>query len=83
MKDSADPFHGWNMAEVLRIPYGPAENDMYGKLFHFVKDLLSSFTRQVASRNIAFELFNTDAQELPKHLNNRKFARIEVRLRKI
>lgn len=78
MMDSADPFDGWDLGYVLQSSYGPAVNDMYGKLFNHLKDLLSSFIRQTASRRIAFELFNMDVNDLPRQLSGRQFARIEV-----
>jgi hypothetical protein len=78
MMDSADPFDGWDLGYVLQSSYGSANNDMYGKLFNHLRDLLSSFIRQVASRRIAFELFNTDVNDLPRQLGSRQFARIEV-----
>jgi hypothetical protein len=78
MMDSADPLDGWHLGDVLQSSSGPAINDMYGKLFNQLKDLLSSFTRQLASRRTAFELFNVDVNSLPRYLEGRQFARIEV-----
>lgn len=78
MMDSADPFDGWDLRYVLQNSYGSAANDMYGKLFNHLRDLLSSFARQAASRKIAFELFNEDVNDLPRQLGSRQFARIEV-----
>lgn len=80
--DSADPFDGWNAGVALQSSYGPATNDIYGKLFNHLKDLLSSFIRQAASRRIAFELFNVDVNDLPRQLGSRQFARIEVTVEK-
>ena len=78
MMDSADPLDGWDLGYVLQSSYGSAINDMYGKLFNHLRDLLSSFIRQTALRRIAFELFNMDVKDLPKQLGSRQFARIEV-----
>ncbi|KIW22047.1 hypothetical protein, variant [Cladophialophora immunda] len=78
MMDSADPFDGWDLRSVLQRSYGSATNDMYGKLFNHLRDLLSSFARQAASRKMAFELFNADVNDLPRQLGSRQFARIGV-----
>jgi len=78
MMDSADPFDGWDLGYVLQSSSGSAINDMYGKLFNHLRDLLFSFIRQLASRRIAFELFNMDVNNLPRQLGSRQFARIEV-----
>lgn len=78
MMDSADPLDGWNLRQIFQISCGPASNDIYGKLFHHLQDLLSSFATQVISRKVSFELFNMDVNDLPKQLGSRQFARIEV-----
>lgn len=78
MMDSADPLDGWDLRHVLDNFQGSAANDIYGKLFNLLKDLLTSFARQVASRKMVFELFNTDVNDLPAQLHSRRFARIEV-----
>ena len=78
MADSADPLDGWDLGYLLQSSYSSAINDIYGNLFYHLRDLLSSFIRQVASRKIAFELFNMDVNDLPRHLGGRQFARIEV-----
>lgn len=82
MLDSADPLDGWNLNHISRISCGPASNDIYGKLFNRLKNLLSSFKTQIMSRTIGFEFFNLDASDLPWHLGNRTFARIEVRFQR-
>jgi hypothetical protein len=78
MMDSADPLDGWNLSHILQTSYGPAINDVYGRFFIYLRDLLSSFIRQMMSRRIAFELVNVDANDLPRQLGSRQFARIEV-----
>lgn len=82
MMDSADPLDGWDLSHILQTSCGPATNDIYGKIFFYLKDLLSSFRRQVMSRGIAFELVNMDVNDLPRHLGSRRFARIEVMSKK-
>ncbi|KAF2174400.1 hypothetical protein K469DRAFT_756748 [Zopfia rhizophila CBS 207.26] len=78
MKDSADPFDGWDLGEVLQIHCGPASNDIYGKLHCFLTNLLSQFYGRVSRLEIHFELLNFDAESLPDHLEDRTFSRIEV-----
>jgi hypothetical protein len=83
MMDSADPLDGWNLSHILRTSRGSAANDIYGKLFDYLRDLLCSFARQAASRTIAFEFTNIDVIDLPSQLGDRQFARIEVIARRM
>jgi hypothetical protein len=76
--DSADPFHGWNLAEVLKTSSGLAKNDIYGKLFYYLRDLFSRFYCRLSSLSMSFQLLNIDAQDLSDFLNHRTFARVEV-----
>lgn len=80
MKDSADPLRGWDFAEVLKTPSGPARNDIYCKLFYYLRELFSSFHRRLSSLNTSFQLFHLDAQDLPDYLETGTFARIEVHM---
>lgn len=83
MTDSADPLDGWDLGAIIQNSKGSAANDIYGKLFNYLGELLSSFVKQLSSREVAFELFNMDAQNLPRHFGGRKFARIEVKASRI
>lgn len=78
MKDSAEPLDGWDVTDVLNADTGPATNDVYGKLFYYVTDLLSSFKRRTASLSVRFEMSCNPAEELGNHLKADVFARIEV-----
>lgn len=78
MKDSADPLDGWNLSEVLDFDIGPTTNDVYGKLFCYLRSLFSSFHQRVASHSVRFLLLNVDATDLPDQLGETRFARIEV-----
>jgi hypothetical protein len=78
MMDSADPLDGWDLRDILQnsstTSSGSATNDIYGRLFYQLRDLLSSF--------------NVDVNDLPEQLqlqprlghgeSNPQFARIEV-----
>jgi len=77
MTDPAEPFDGWDVGYVLQRSYGSAVNDT-ANYSSFKRDLLSSFRRHTASGTIAFEIFNMDANDLPRQLGSRQFARIEV-----
>ncbi|OCK75946.1 hypothetical protein K432DRAFT_419507 [Lepidopterella palustris CBS 459.81] len=78
MKDGADPFDGWSLAQVLETPSGPAKNDLYGKLFYYLRDLFTLFHRRLSSLDISFQLFQVDVRQLPRHVAGQRFARIEV-----
>ncbi|KAK5122415.1 hypothetical protein LTR85_003999 [Meristemomyces frigidus] len=78
MKDSADPLDGWALEDVLRVDTGPATNDVYGKLFYYLKELFSSFHGRLSALKVSFELSNHAAEELHNNLKTGAFARIEA-----
>lgn len=44
MLDNADPLNGWSLNDVLEFPVGSATNDVYGKLYNYLLDLLCNST---------------------------------------
>ncbi|KAL8375616.1 hypothetical protein RB595_006946 [Gaeumannomyces hyphopodioides] len=78
MMDSADPFAGWSLPSVLDSQKGPARQDAYGALYEYVFDRGREFHGQLASRNVSFELYCTDARLLKSLIPNKKFDRIET-----
>ena len=78
MKDSADPLDGWNLRDIAEVNYGPASNDLYGKLYLSLVELLSSFHDRLCRGSYNFSLLNLDAKDLPSRCKGTKFARIEV-----
>jgi hypothetical protein len=78
LADSADPIDGWAIKDVMDTSVGNLVNDVYGKLYFYVKDVLSSFCRRVQALKISFNLFQADAESLIDCLSPGTFARIEV-----
>ncbi|KAI0515446.1 hypothetical protein F5B22DRAFT_636473 [Xylaria bambusicola] len=78
MKDSADPIDGWSMKTVLETKAGPAKQDAYGQLYHYLRRLFVDFHQYLHSKPVAFELHHVDARGLDKTLAGREFDRIEV-----
>ena len=78
MRDSADPLDGWNLRDVKKVIYGPASNDLYGKLYLNLAELLSAFHDRLRRGIYNFILLNLDAKDLPSRCRGTKFARIEV-----
>ena len=78
MKDSADPIQGWYRTDFGVANFGPATNDIFGRLFHGLKSVLTSFYDRTSSNRCNFQLLNVDAIELPPLLEKERFARIEV-----
>ncbi|KAI3324399.1 hypothetical protein HD806DRAFT_522187 [Xylariaceae sp. AK1471] len=75
--DKADPLSGWRIDEVNQTPSHAAE-DLYGRLFIYLREVFDKFLRRLVTGNLHFELHNVDARELSKHLDAKKYARIEV-----
>ncbi len=76
--DSADPTSAWSMKSFLEFDIGPAKNDVYGKLYHYLKHLFANFHRRLRSSPVAFTLLHVDAQRLPMSLTEKGFDRIDV-----
>ncbi|KAK8917376.1 hypothetical protein VCV18_009840 [Metarhizium anisopliae] len=74
--DSAEPLHGWSLQEVSRAS-GAAANDVLGKLYYSLLDLIRSVHGRLGHVNISFHLCNLDAAALPQHLDVMRFDRIE------
>ncbi|KAF1812296.1 hypothetical protein P152DRAFT_487845 [Eremomyces bilateralis CBS 781.70] len=78
LKDAADPTAGWSHKDVWNTSIGSVYNDVYGKLYFHVKDVLTSVHKRLRSLEVVFHLFQLDARELTDHLKVDTLARIEV-----
>ncbi|KAJ5742608.1 uncharacterized protein N7511_011340 [Penicillium nucicola] len=77
MDDKADPLDGWPIREVAR-EQTMAKEDLYGKLYIYLRRVFRRFLDRLARIEINLELLNTDAIQLPETLQENKYARIEV-----
>ncbi|KAK7937625.1 uncharacterized protein PG986_014493 [Apiospora aurea] len=80
MKDNADPLHGWPSSKVAQTFSGSATADVYGKLFYYLRALFRTFLGRLSSSSMSFQLFQVDVMDLPGHLGNETFSRIESSL---
>ncbi|KAI1420169.1 hypothetical protein F5Y12DRAFT_788466 [Xylaria sp. FL1777] len=78
MMDSADPTSGWSHKAFLATKAGPAKQDVYGQLHHYLKRLFADFHQHLRSKPVSFELHHVDAKDLGERLAGRKFDRIDV-----
>jgi hypothetical protein len=78
MMDNADPIAGWPLKSFMELDIGPAKNDVYGKLYYYLKHLLADFHGRMRSLPTTFELLHMDARFLPESLAGRHFDRIDV-----
>ncbi|KAJ5742540.1 uncharacterized protein N7511_011272 [Penicillium nucicola] len=77
MDDKADPLDGWPIQEVAR-EQTMAKEDLYGKLYIYLRRVFQQFLEGLARIEIDLELLNVDAIQLPKTLQRDKYAKIEV-----
>jgi hypothetical protein len=77
LDDRADPLNGWPIGEVNKKSSG-ATLDLYGKLFVYLRDEFSKFLSRLINVKIDFQLYGLDVKELPPHLEQNKYNRIEV-----
>ena len=78
MNDKADPLDGWPIREVARVRT-MAKEDLYGKLYIYLRRVFQQFLDRLGMIEIDFELLNMNAVQLPETLQENKYARIEVR----
>ncbi|KAM4055726.1 MYND finger domain-containing protein [Hirsutella rhossiliensis] len=78
---SAEPLSEWPM-ELLDYRVSPAVNDVYGKMFYYLRDLLVEFQRRLAKTSLNLQLSCEATAELtdwtPALQFERPFDRIEV-----
>ncbi|KAI1461152.1 hypothetical protein F4805DRAFT_315199 [Annulohypoxylon moriforme] len=76
MCPGASPLVGWLIKDV-RPTLCRAPEDLYGKLYFYIRNVLCSFIRKLAAGNIHLELSDNDLGELrPSH--DEKYDRIEA-----
>ena len=78
MKDNASPRDGWLFHEYMENAPA-AKADEFGAIFFHIRGLLLKFCSRLRSSNISFRLFNMDARDIGRYLDDMKFDRIEVR----
>lgn len=85
MPDSADPRISWNLLEVCTGPFTanyPAKNDLYGRLFIYLRETLLGFCRQLSKQEVKIRVLSIDPLSLPGYLKRQPgdpgFDRIEV-----
>jgi hypothetical protein len=78
MDDKVNPLDGWSFGDVIKTP-SRATHDLYGKLFAYLHAEFSKFLGRLTTVKIDFELYSLDVFELPPHLQQNTYNRIEVR----
>ncbi|KAF2434008.1 hypothetical protein EJ08DRAFT_694040 [Tothia fuscella] len=78
LKDLADPLNGWAFKDVMGTFVGALINDVYGKLYFYVKDVFTSFRSRIQTLEDSFNLFLVDARSITEYVSPGSFARIEI-----
>lgn len=77
MDDTSDPLSSWPIFDVIRTR-SVAQEDLYGKLFLYLREVFTVFIRRLRTLAVTFELHCVDAIELPRSLKENEYDRIEV-----
>ncbi|KAI3326332.1 hypothetical protein HD806DRAFT_552587 [Xylariaceae sp. AK1471] len=77
MRVNSDPIEGWPIDEVLKNELSP-KNDIYGKLFYYVRDMLEKFIIRLKSLKIDIEVHCCEAEKLATRLTGLQFDRIHT-----
>lgn len=79
MLDASDPLSGWSVKDMVNTPSGPANADIYGKLYCLLRSTLKAFIARLSASKISLEHFHVNALKLPDYIQNRApFNRIDV-----
>ncbi|KAF0399376.1 hypothetical protein F8M41_009723 [Gigaspora margarita] len=76
--DCSDPLSGWDLLKVVQVENGTAKDDLYGKLFFYLRNQLELFVDRLQNLNINFDLYDEDALELGQKIKKKQFDRIYV-----
>lgn len=77
MDDKADQLDGWPI-QYIEQTASPAVNDLYGKLAPYLRRTISKMLERLTAVKVHFQVYNMDARDLPGHLKEHSYARIEV-----
>ncbi|CAG8662472.1 1334_t:CDS:1 [Dentiscutata erythropus] len=78
MADSSDPLSGWDIFKVVQVKHGTADEDLYGKLFFYLREQFEMFVDRLEKLTVNFDLYDEDALKLNEKLKGNKFDRIYV-----
>ncbi|KAF7549131.1 hypothetical protein G7Z17_g6612 [Cylindrodendrum hubeiense] len=81
MGATQEPLAEWPI-ELLDHPCGPAQNDVYGKMFYYVRDLCLTFQKRIKILQPEIRIISMYIHELPSHHTigptKKQFDRIEA-----
>ncbi|KAI1764418.1 hypothetical protein GGR53DRAFT_322938 [Hypoxylon sp. FL1150] len=77
LTDQADPLAGWIDSEVRAAPW-KASADLYGKLYIYLRGVLSAFIRKISTGKVHFQLFNVPGKDLEPCMTPSTCDRIET-----
>ncbi|CAG8510344.1 14603_t:CDS:2, partial [Racocetra fulgida] len=75
---TSDPLSGWDILSVDQVNHGAANDDLYGKLFFYLREQFGMFIDRLQKLTINFNLYDEDALKLCKKFKNKRFDRIYV-----
>ncbi|KAK5628880.1 hypothetical protein RRF57_004595 [Xylaria bambusicola] len=75
----SDPLRYWPLEDVMKNKLAP-ENDIYGKLFYFVRDMFENFITRMKSVKMDIEVHCCEPEVLQSSLAGQQFDRIHVRI---
>ncbi|KAI0435019.1 hypothetical protein F5Y09DRAFT_353924 [Xylaria sp. FL1042] len=78
LKRDADPLRGWDLAAINEnSDTGGADNDIYGKMFYYVRDLFKRFILKLRAANVTFHVLPYNGFDLTQE-TKLEFDRIET-----
>ncbi|TGJ88361.1 hypothetical protein E0Z10_g481 [Xylaria hypoxylon] len=78
LKRDADPLRGWDLGTINENnDTNGADNDIYGKMFYYVRDLFKRFILKLRTANVTFHVLPYNGYDLA-HGTELRFDRIET-----
>ncbi|KAI0175856.1 hypothetical protein GGR52DRAFT_538469 [Hypoxylon sp. FL1284] len=78
LADSTDPLQDWTLLEIMGYSPTPASNDLYGKLFAYLRDTISRVHRRLEPLKISFHVRSASADLLYRYIKPGTYDRIDV-----
>ncbi|KAI1282791.1 hypothetical protein F5Y07DRAFT_409808 [Xylaria sp. FL0933] len=78
LKRDADPLRGWDLATINKnTDTGGADNDIYGKMFYYVRDLFQKFILKLRTVDVTFHVLPYSGFDFTQEIKL-EFDRIET-----
>lgn len=74
----ADPFDGWDFGVAINRASHMPKNDMYGRLYCYMRELFEQFVKKIHDHEVIFEVQHLGPRDLHLYMGRDSFDRVDV-----